>query len=173
MQSVKMSDEYHQSGAKGSLVNPCELTSGATTYESSTRSPAITEGLKDNKDTDFDTGNYPPQSGDCTFDLYCVQITVSCQWVTATSSGGHASTERHPDTNPDAKELNISGAGHDLGLVGSGEPEGVDRRGEDAYGAAGARIPSSAELDTGNAGTKALFSRFYDEGFTEIECQII
>jgi len=99
-----MSDEYHQSGSKGSLVDP-----------------SVTEAVE--------SGNYPPQFGD------------------STSSGGFASTTPHPDTRPDAKELNISGAGSgrdigsekdndsELGLVGSGEPEGVDKRGEDAVGA--------------------------------------
>jgi hypothetical protein len=66
---------------------------------------------------------------------------------TATSSGGFASSERHPDTKPDAKELNTSG---DLGLVGSGEPEGVDRRGEDAYGAA---MPEESTVAGGRMGT--------------------
>jgi len=82
-------------------------------------------------------------------------------FLLATSSGGFASTGPHPDTKPDAKELNISGStesGQDLGLVGSGEPEGVDVRGEDAYGAAGARIPPAVELNNAPENTSIRHS---------------
>ena len=71
-----MSDEYHQSGSGGSLVDPCKSSIFIKLAELLIRIIAIMEA----SNSDFETGNYPPQTGDC-MPMYLfqrlIQLTAS------------------------------------------------------------------------------------------------